>query len=117
MSLGTFAFSLQAAARSSGPSGLALARIAGEEIAALAIVFGVGGALLFPIVRALALRLESGRRPSPGASAEVGERLERIERAVEAVALEVERISEGQRFVTKLLAERSEQGRLPPVTH
>jgi hypothetical protein len=33
------------------------------------------------------------------------ERLERIEQAVDAIALEVERISEGQRFTAKLLAE------------
>ena len=32
--------------------------------------------------------------------------LEHVTRAVEAMAVEVERISEGQRFVTKLLAER-----------
>lgn len=32
-------------------------------------------------------------------------RLERIEQAVEAIALEVERVSEGQRFVTRILAE------------
>jgi chromosome segregation and condensation protein ScpB len=38
---------------------------------------------------------------------EVSERLNRIETAVESTALEVERISEGQRFTTKLLAERS----------
>ena len=31
---------------------------------------------------------------------------DRLEQAVEAIALEVERISEGQRFTTKLLAER-----------
>ena len=31
---------------------------------------------------------------------------ERLEQAVEAIAIEVERISEGQRFTTKLLAER-----------
>lgn len=34
-------------------------------------------------------------------------RLERIEAAIEAIAVEVERISEGQRFVTRLLAERA----------
>src|SRR6185437_8370121 len=33
-------------------------------------------------------------------------RLDRIEQAVDAIAIEVERISEGQRFVTRLLAER-----------
>ena len=37
---------------------------------------------------------------------ETDERLERIEHAIDAMAVEVERISEGQRFVTKLLAER-----------
>jgi hypothetical protein len=34
------------------------------------------------------------------------ERLARIETAIDAMALEVERISEGQRFVTRLMAER-----------
>jgi hypothetical protein len=38
-------------------------------------------------------------------------RLARIEQAVDAIAVEVERISEGQRFVTRLL---SEQPHLPP---
>jgi hypothetical protein len=33
-------------------------------------------------------------------------RLERIEQAVDAIAIEVERISEGQRFTTKLLSDR-----------
>lgn len=35
------------------------------------------------------------------------DRLQRIEAAVEAMSVEVERISEGQRFVTKVLAERT----------
>jgi hypothetical protein len=34
------------------------------------------------------------------------ERLTRIEQAVDAMALEVERISEGQRYLTKVLASR-----------
>jgi len=36
---------------------------------------------------------------------EVAERLARLEAAVDAIAIETERISEGQRFVTKLLAD------------
>lgn len=44
-----------------------------------------------------------------GASPETDERLERIEHAIDAMALEVERISEGQRFVTKLLADQSRE--------
>jgi len=38
---------------------------------------------------------------------EVTDRLTRIETAVDSTALEVERIAEGQRFTTRLLAERS----------
>jgi hypothetical protein len=33
-------------------------------------------------------------------------RMERLEQGMEAIAIEIERISEGQRFVTKLLSER-----------
>jgi hypothetical protein len=34
----------------------------------------------------------------------------RLESAVDAIAVEIERISEGQRFVTRLLTEPSPQG-------
>ena len=34
------------------------------------------------------------------------DRLRRIEQSIEAMAIEMERVGEGQRFVTKLLAER-----------
>jgi len=37
---------------------------------------------------------------------EVTARLERMEHAIDAIAIEVERISEGQRFTIKLLSER-----------
>jgi hypothetical protein len=36
------------------------------------------------------------------------DRLARVEQAVESIAIEVERIGEGQRFVTQLLASRPE---------
>lgn len=39
------------------------------------------------------------------ASPESAQRLERMEQAMDAIAIEVERISEGQRFVTRLLSE------------
>jgi hypothetical protein len=62
-------------------------------------------ALGIPFVRALARRWE--RQPlDPTVPPELVARLERIEQAVDAVAIEIERISEGQRFTTKLLAER-----------
>ena len=41
-----------------------------------------------------------------GRAFDVEARLDRIEQAVEAIAIEMERVGEGQRFVTKLLAER-----------
>jgi hypothetical protein len=44
---------------------------------------------------------------------DLAERLTRIENAVDAVSLEVERIAEGQRFTTKLLSERGEGAALP----
>jgi hypothetical protein len=63
-------------------------------------------ALGVPFVRALVRRWE--RQPlQPTVPPEVTARLERIEQAVEAVAIEVERISEGQRFTTKLLSDRA----------
>ena len=37
----------------------------------------------------------------------IEERLNRIEQAVDAIAIETERISEGQRFTTKLLSENA----------
>ncbi len=36
------------------------------------------------------------------------QRLQRVEQAIESVAIEVERISEGQRHVTKVLNERAQ---------
>lgn len=38
---------------------------------------------------------------------EASQRLERIEQAVDAVSIEVERVTEGQRFLTRLLTERA----------
>jgi len=83
----------------------------------VAVVFGVLGTVLFPLVRAWSRRIE-GKGPPPAAlPPDVAARLERIERAVESVAIEVERISEGQRFVTKVLSDRGDMPRIPPVQH
>ena len=45
------------------------------------------------------------RSVAPPSDPEVRNRLERIEQAVDAIAVEVERISEGQRFTTKVIAD------------
>ena len=64
----------------------------------------------FPIVRLITRWLE----PRPVPPRELGAingRLERIETAVDSIALEVERISEAQRFSVRLQSEQS--SRLP----
>ena len=63
-------------------------------------------AILVPIARAFARRMD--RDPiSPAISPELAAQIERMEHAIDSIAIEVERISEGQRFTTKLLAERN----------
>ncbi len=89
-----------------------------ENIGIVAIIFGTISIVLFPLFRAWGRRIEGRHNAPPAAiSPDVAARLERIERAVESVAVEVERISEGQRFVTKVLADRGEIAKLPPVQH
>jgi hypothetical protein len=63
-----------------------------------------------PLARAFARRMDRDGK-SGKLAPEVSSRLERIEQAVDAIAIEVERISEGQRFTTKLLTERSSASR------
>ena len=45
-------------------------------------------------------------RRAPGVADGIEERLERIQMTVESTAIEVERIAEANRFMSKLLAER-----------
>lgn len=62
-------------------------------------------ALGIPIIRAFIRRLIDRPPVMAPIPADVQNRLERIEQAVEAVAIEVERISESQRYLTKLMVE------------
>jgi hypothetical protein len=73
---------------------------------ALSIVFTVFvlGPLAIGFARTLFKRSNRPALP-PAVFNEAAQRLERVEAAVETIALEIERISEGQRFVTKLLSE------------
>lgn len=62
----------------------------------------------FPIARAIARWMD--RRGTPAQSSpEMNSRLHAIEQAVESIAVEVERISEGQRFTTRVLSERTHE--------
>jgi len=72
-------------------------------LSVLTIIF-----VLFPLAIGVARNFwkrASRSGPSPAALTETAQRLERLEGSVDAIAIEIERISEGQRFVTKLLAE------------
>ena len=62
-------------------------------------------AIGLPIVRAITRRMDRRNAAVPNADADMRDRLERIEQAVDAIAVEVERISEGQRFTTKIISE------------
>jgi hypothetical protein len=80
------------------------------------IIFGttMSTVLLYPFVRAWARRLEHG--DAPRIPPDVSARLARIEATVESIAIEVERISENQRYLTKLQVERPplSSGGTPP---
>ena len=56
-----------------------------------------------PLARAFGRRVD--RRAAAAMPPDLGPRLDRLEQAVEAVAIEVERISENQRYATRLMTE------------
>jgi hypothetical protein len=79
----------------------------GIVIAFIGVLSGVGvlagafaGAYFFGKSKAQRETLRAGRDP------EVMARLARVEQIVESTAIEIERISEGQRFTTRLLSEK-----------
>lgn len=63
--------------------------------------------MMVPLVIAYTRRIWKRPQPVRALPASTEGRLERIEQAVEAIAIEVERVSEGQRFVTRLLSDTS----------
>jgi hypothetical protein len=78
-------------------------------------LFGSVAYSISAIARATVANRKEGRQLEKESATPVSEaRLARIEQAVDAIALEVERISEGQRFTTKLLSESGQ--RLPKPT-
>ena len=71
------------------------------------MTFVLALAFVIPLSIAFARRLGRGATRAPAADvAEIAPRLDRLEHAIDSIAIEVERISEGQRFVTKILADQ-----------
>lgn len=64
-----------------------------------------------PLARAFGRRMD--RRGTAQVPNEISSQLTHLNQAVDAIALEVERISEGQRFTTRLLSEQKEAARQP----
>jgi hypothetical protein len=80
----------------------------------MVVAITVTAILSFSVVRIVTVFLTRNRLPGASAAPapqieRIDERLARIEQAVDAMAIEVERISEGQRFTTKLLSERARE--------
>ena len=77
------------------------------EVIIVPVVFAIPAVVIFAKMwfrhRERMAELKGARDPMLEA------RLSRIEEAVDTIAVEVERMGEGQRFVTKLLTERNAQ--------
>ena len=103
------------------PSGLNARDVIPPQAVDISIAFFVTIAIIIiglPIARAIARRMD--RRPGPAQiPSDVSAQLNQLHQAVDAIALEVERISEGQRFTTRLLSEQRDSARqtLPSPTN
>jgi hypothetical protein len=85
-----------------GPSGRA--RLA-ENVVPISIVFTLF--VLSPLALSISRGIwRRGSMPRQSSSPADAQRLERMEQAMDAIAIEIERVSEGQRFVTRLLSDQ-----------
>jgi len=86
-----------------------------DNVAAVTGVFTVF--VLFPIAISIARfiwrRAGKGSAQPSQISPQIDQRLERLEQGVDAIAIEIERVTEGQRFVTRLLSEQNDRQQLP----
>lgn len=76
--------------------------------------FAIIGATIYGVARTFFNR--PGKRPllPPSTDPALQDRFDRLESAIQAIAIETERIAEGQRFTTKLLAQHGSPGAAPP---
>ncbi len=72
--------------------------------------------IMTPIIRAIirAVERRAAAPPTATLSPELSARLDRIEQAVDAIAVEIERVAESQRFLAKLQTEPRALGAPPP---
>jgi hypothetical protein len=87
------------------PDVLKVAQMAGVFVAALGSL-----AVIMMIMATVSRMIKRNVPDKPELAQPVDDhRLVRLEQAVDAIALEVERISESQRFISKLLSDRSQE--------
>jgi hypothetical protein len=67
-----------------------------------------------PLMRAIARKIDRGTPVAAAVPKEVTDRLQQISQSVDAIAIEVERISEGQRFTTKMLTDKQRDVTIMP---
>ncbi|MBA2687522.1 MAG: hypothetical protein H0U64_05435 [Gemmatimonadaceae bacterium] len=80
------------------------------EIVIVPIVFGLPAAVVIARMYFKHNEKMAELQRGSGGNPEISQRLERVESSIEAIAVEMERVGEGQRFVTKLLSERKLPG-------
>ena len=77
------------------------------------IIVGMVGSLSLIGIVSWKILTGGTRKTQRAVTAAEDERLERLQQSVDAIAIEVERIAEAQRFTAKLMSERGEQQSLP----
>ena len=83
-----------------------------DNIAKVIVIGVIGLTVCISMIVMAVSRIVSSRRRKDlpqSAVAQIEVRLERMEQAIDAMATEVERVAEGQRFTSRLLTERQEE--------
>lgn len=83
-----------------------------QDVAMLFIICMAAALILTPLMRAFGRIIERRSAPPARIAPEIQSQLVRMEQAIDAIAVEVERVAEGQRFATRLLSEREKVGEL-----
>jgi hypothetical protein len=81
-----------------------------KDVSIAFIVMFAAIIIALPIMRAIGKRIERGAPTPVAIPAQMQAQMEHLMQSVDAIAIEVERISEGQRFATKLLSEKKSEG-------
>jgi hypothetical protein len=90
-----------------------LAHLAEEAMVFVAAIIAVVAVSVITIARSRTRHRPEAELDVVARLDEIAARLSHLEMTADASALEIERISEGQRFTTRLLAERNAKGSTP----